>query len=459
MVPAPTNIALPSDVLPPGSNSNTAVPLGSRTDPEPPPRSEGSLYLKQEGKVYLVRDRETLGRWIQESRVGAEDLVSEGGVRWEPISARAELRGSFAAEESAKTPLNPEPPPIAVPSPFPFGGETPFADPNGGAPGRELRDALDLEGIPVGLPPLPTIDVVKTGATASSATEAPTERWVSEPAAASSQPGSAPGTSSKPDASLGTSGAPSGDDLHLASDLFGELPTEENLYTGGDTWEVPNTSRGPLVVAFVATLLIVVAIIAYLLWPPSTPQKSEPDLGSILPSEPVEQPAPVAPEPGAEPAGTEAAAAAETPADEAAAEPEPSAEPEPGGTASAEPAPAPEPEGAASAEPVPSSAPPPSPEPAPSPAPAPTRSVAELVDAGWSQGDAGDYAAAARTFRQAVAQDPSSADAHYGLGYALVETGHASDAIPHLCEARAKGDLETRREAGGILEKNHLTCP
>ena len=52
----------------------------------------GSMLLKQEGKIYHVRDIATLQRWIVERRVLPEDLVSREGVRWEPVGEQPELQ-------------------------------------------------------------------------------------------------------------------------------------------------------------------------------------------------------------------------------------------------------------------------------------------------------------------------------------------------------------------------------
>ena len=79
---------------PPAADSEPLRPAGPSAED-----SDESVFLKQDGKVYLVKDWATLQRWIMERRVGREDLVSEGGVRWEPIGSRPELGSFFAAVE------------------------------------------------------------------------------------------------------------------------------------------------------------------------------------------------------------------------------------------------------------------------------------------------------------------------------------------------------------------------
>jgi hypothetical protein len=59
------------------------------------------MLLKQEGKVYHVKDTATMQKWIVERRVLREDLVSIGGVRWEPVGSRPELEVFFQVVEQA----------------------------------------------------------------------------------------------------------------------------------------------------------------------------------------------------------------------------------------------------------------------------------------------------------------------------------------------------------------------
>jgi tetratricopeptide (TPR) repeat protein len=59
---------------------------------------EGTL-LKQEGKVYHVRNLATIQRWIVERRVLREDLISTGGTRWEPVGHHPDLEIFFQMVE------------------------------------------------------------------------------------------------------------------------------------------------------------------------------------------------------------------------------------------------------------------------------------------------------------------------------------------------------------------------
>lgn len=63
-----------------------------------------TMLLKQEGKVYSVRDLSTLQRWIVERRVARDDLVSFGGTVFEPAGSRPEFESFFEIVEQADSP-------------------------------------------------------------------------------------------------------------------------------------------------------------------------------------------------------------------------------------------------------------------------------------------------------------------------------------------------------------------
>lgn len=58
--------------------------------------AQDELYVEQDGRTYVVRDWDTLKRWVVQRRVGPEDLFSEGGVSWVPLAERSELQKLFA---------------------------------------------------------------------------------------------------------------------------------------------------------------------------------------------------------------------------------------------------------------------------------------------------------------------------------------------------------------------------
>jgi hypothetical protein len=114
------------------------------------------VFLKQDGKVYLVRDWATLQRWIMEHRVGRDDMVSEGGVNWDTVGSRPELGSFFAALEKIEA---------AEMAGIGLAGEAFIDDPHTSEAGALSRLNEQTEGVPVGLPPLPTEEIFAVDAT------------------------------------------------------------------------------------------------------------------------------------------------------------------------------------------------------------------------------------------------------------------------------------------------------
>ena len=119
--------------------------------------------------------------------------------------------------------------------------------------------------------------------------------------------------------------------------------------------------------------------------------------------------------------------------------------------------------------PVPVAAPPPPPEPVhapveaatppvePAPAPAP-RSARASIDLGWKRLDS-NPSSAADAFRQALEQAPGNAEARYGLGYALLQSGDRAAGAKHLCASLVGAPADMRREVESLLTHNDLKCP
>ena len=155
MADPPTGIEMVSTTL---ADVTTAKPVPPRpvTPPTPvpagptPPENANSVFLKQDGKVYLVRDWATLQRWIMEHRVGRDDMVSEGGVNWDRVGGRPELGSFFAAMEKIEAA---EMAGIGLASDH-LDEEPPTSE--GGAFSR-----LDepTEGVPMGIPHLATEEI------------------------------------------------------------------------------------------------------------------------------------------------------------------------------------------------------------------------------------------------------------------------------------------------------------
>ena len=107
------------------------------------------MFLKQDGKVYLVRDWATLQRWIMEHRVGRDDIVSEGG-NWDRVGGRPELGSFFAAMEKIEA---------AELAGIGLAAETQLDDPPTSEAGAFSRLDESTEGVPMGLPHLATEEI------------------------------------------------------------------------------------------------------------------------------------------------------------------------------------------------------------------------------------------------------------------------------------------------------------
>ena len=181
--------------------------------------------------------------------------------------------------------------------------------------------------------------------------------------------------------------------------------------------------------------------------------------------------------PGATPTGGEAAPTAADAApsgDDAKAKAKAATSPEP---QQPEPPPGPEPTpadppAATEAPPAPTEAPPPDPNRPLDPSPAastasrpkaattPSSDVRALVNRGWSKADRSDYSTAAELFGLAAQADPSSAGAHFGIGYVAESTGRPDDAYRSYCVAWAYsgGDVDLQREIQGRLRMLNRSC-
>ncbi|MCB9676039.1 MAG: hypothetical protein H6737_13030 [Alphaproteobacteria bacterium] len=84
-----------------------------------------ALLLKQDHQNYRVDSWETVRRWVQERRVGANDLVSETGVVWDKLSERAELLDLFHDMDDPTEEIPDEPTAETAPerAAVPFAGE------------------------------------------------------------------------------------------------------------------------------------------------------------------------------------------------------------------------------------------------------------------------------------------------------------------------------------------------
>lgn len=446
-----------------------------------------ALFLKQNGQIYRVQDWETLKRWIAEARVDHNDLVSEGGVRWEPIGSRQDLVGRDPRSQLSA------PPPVS--SPFPFGGDSPFATP---APVDRAWADDDTEGVPTGLPPLPTEESVGFDAPApfppaaesgvvgyEPTSEVETTPADDRPMALGAGDTPAPAAPSLPPPPVFSDAPPADgggggeweDLMHAPASeaptepvplLSAPVPTlpprERRSVAPPDATQAPvslppdfpspptvppgefdaewesrsNSSRWLPLAGVVTVLVVVVVAVAFALWPPSS-NTPRPPVPHPVAAQPPPAPPPVAPVPAEPPPEPVAAVAPAPPSPEPAAPPPAPAPPTPV-------APAPAPVAPAPVAPAPAQ-----PAPASSSAPA-------LVQKGWKVWDS-DRGQAERLFRQALDVDPRSEEAAHGYGYALLEAGKIDEATPWLCKVRNARSPEIRQEVNGFIQSRSLRCP
>jgi hypothetical protein len=544
-----------SQMVSPAKANPEDAPPRARTEPAPPqllpdaqavqapPSESGSappVYLKQDGKVYLVRDWATVQRWIMERRVEREDLVSEGGVRWEPIGNRPELGSFFAAVEQLEaqeqqppaaplpsaTPTLAEftpPPPVAAPPPpnpfasatsappSPFANPFPFGEPEEepSSSGRFGRLDDDTEGVPMGLPPLPTEEdgapdeeeyptqpAVRRGRL-SEPTLAPADELLTPPPASERDtritvspipvlpdPAMLRADTIPPDVAppqLPPTPAPAPrveapapvrpaqpsalalattviheeppEEAHLGDDPFFGKPAAAHDTAAPDDWDVPPPPRGlpgwvlPLAAGF--TLVVLVGAFAVIALSNMGKGQHTPEPPPTHDAEPdlTKVITPPEPEKAAEPppADTDAAPAVVDGAP-AEAPTDGSATPV---TASVVDAGKPPPEKPPVTATDPSKPPPEKPV-----------SAAKLIDRGWQAVDRGDLVSAGSSFQKALGAAPDNADANYGYGYVLLKQGQNDLAARHLCRARsiAGDDSDIGREANGMLQASGLTC-
>jgi outer membrane biosynthesis protein TonB len=110
-------------------------------------------------------------------------------------------------------------------------------------------------------------------------------------------------------------------------------------------------------------------------------------------------------------------------------------------------------------KPTPKARPKPAPKPTPKPTPKPSGGeTAKLIQRGWDKVDTAPSAALS-LFQQALSSSPSSAEAHYGRGYALMRLDRKDEAVSAYCKAISLGDTLLRREIRSVMQQNGLACP
>lgn len=465
----------------------------------PPP-----MLLKQEGKVYQVEDVATLQRWIVERRVLREDLLSIGGLKWEPVGGRRDLQIFFHLVEHAERLSltsgggGSAPPPLAdLPDRDPLEGRAPWETGPAGPPVEEggtneedlatpeaEEDDLD-EGTDAGLPvDLPA--ALDLGGVDHDALAAPDPRNVMPPAARPPGPQDAPAATrgvevppSVPNLA-GPTLDPSQEDTEeqessprgelsslvigldpepgLSRDMLFPEETEEapRRPAGDEDWR-DETPRGGVPGWLIGGAVVLVAL--GLGWWALSGRQAGPDAPPPARTEATPAatapaaPPPAAPPPAAtEPAATEPAATEPAATEPAATEPAapPPAAPPPAATAPAAPPPA----ATAPAATAPAA------QAARAEAPAPAAvSPKKRIDQGWAAIERGAYGDARSSFQAALDAQPGSSEARFGLGYANEKLGNQSAAVDLYCRVAATGKGDPKIEAEGRLRALDATCP
>ncbi len=422
-------------------------------------QSEGVL-LKQDGKVYHVRNMATIQRWIVERRVVREDLVSSGGLNWEPVGQHPDLGVFFqmverlddlehrghdlhpAIESASLEPL------VVVPEEVPE--EEPEESPElleEEGPGllSEVsvdEDELDPEPSDVG------VSIEYTG-------EQEDEAWRDAPSRdirgekpitlqASDELGHHPLLSPLQEVMATEEVSveiPAPDPVPPEPEDQGITDLDEDFRKHFDAdgselaWVEDRSSRRLQMVVAATVLLLVFGGLAW--WSNQEPQGSS----SPPPSTLGEQgPAELQPEPPSDP-----------PSEQDAVDPDPP-EPDP-----PEPDPPPDPP----AEPQVVQAEPAEDVAKPKPKPKPQVSgAAALTKKGWNALGQGDVRKARGYFVEAVAAEPTLADAHYGLGYTAATQQDRPTAIRHYCKAleHGRGNLDIERDVPPLLKQIDGSC-
>lgn len=432
-------------------STGTATRTPAPQPVEAKPAAGPGMLLKQEGKVYHVKDTATMQKWIVERRVLREDLVSIGGVRWEPVGSRPELEVFFQVVEQADqaqaiatggplliSPVAPAtgtpPPPLpgpdfSVPSPD-VTAATEIVE--RAASSREpvalsVEDADDEDsedtstGIPVALPTVPEPQLLATSYQRPEPTDLlqADPEDVLDPFSIDAFPSGLPESEEPTESNINPLAAPI---------ETGWKPIEETPF---EPREVAPRSRSDVFVVG-AVGMVALATVLYVVFhvgqqpPVASPTDPPPATVVAAPSPPVAAPETVVPPVTAAP-----------------------------------PVPAP-PEPTAVAAPV---EPPPA-EPGKPKDPAPTKPTAKdaraMIDKAWVAADRGDFVAARKLFAQVQAIQPRNAEAAYGLGYTTEKLGDSREsAIRYYCSAQQNVGTNTdlAREIAGRLAALGSDCP
>ena len=411
------------------------APSPAAAAPPAPTAPPGGTLLKQGGVTYEIGDTATLQRWIVERRIFREDLVSTGDGQWEIVGLRPDLESFFQVVEAAGLSA------VGAVGSGSMAEAWPFR------PGRSEPEGTEFE---------PTEQMDPTDETNLDAPteEAPTTAASGFGAGASFGGGMSFGSGASFGGSTGVSfDSPTEEEPRLAPAVrFGEPEGESGLGEGRAPLggvDAEDVMPAPKELS-VSTILVAVTLVCVgigLVWgyfsnvkPATLP--TPPGAVDLQPVDAVPTPASPAPEaapPKVEPPPTEPPKAEPPKAEPPKAE----AHSEPSATKPREASPP-----AARAE-------------APKAENKPRGSAASLIKKGWTEIDAGNYSSAETLFQAAVAVSPSSAAAHYGLGYAYEKRRDIANAGNEYCAAQQFNtkDEDLARELTGRLSVIGRTCP
>jgi predicted Zn finger-like uncharacterized protein len=435
-----------TEIEPTGTVTRTPIPQPVESKAPGP-----GMLLKQEGKVYHVKDTATMQKWIVERRVLREDLVSIGGVRWEPVGSRPELEVFFQVVEQADQaqaiptgapPLASVPPSSGTSPPPPLRGpdfsvasndvtaateivERPATSGEPAALSGEDVDDEDSEdtssGIPVSLPTLPDPQLLATSYQRPEPVDLlqADPEDVLDPFSIDAFPSGLP----ESDEPTESSGNP------LAVPI--EAPWKPIDETPFASREVPPRSTSSVFV-WGAVAMVALAGGLYVVA----------QVGSEAPAQQVTAApvvAPVAPEPPV------VAPVVETPPPDVVPTVAPTSEPATVANATLAPTPA---------EPVKPKD--------PGPRKPTAKDLQAMIAKAWVAADKSDFVSARKLFAQVQASQPGHAEAAYGLGYTTEKLGDSREsAIRYYCSAQQNvgSNTDLAREIAGRLAELGSDCP
>ena len=429
---------------------------------EAPEAKPEGILLKQDGKVYHVRNLATIQRWIVERRVIREDLVSSGGLNWEPVGQHPNLGVFFQMverlddleqrspghrvrpliedarpEESEELEVDEQPE-----SPGLLSQEEEAEAPDRLTEVSMDEDEFDPEPSDVGV----SLDYVK---------ELDDEAWRDAPSRdirgdkpvtlhvsndLAQHPSLSPLEEVMATEEISVE-VPAPDPVAPEPEDMGGADFDEDFRKHFDAdgselaWVEDRSSRRLQLAALGLAVLLALGAGGKWWFAQQSGDGEEPAPVEQPKDEPKDEATKTEPGEESEEPGKETEPAQETKDDEPE---EPQIETPP--SAEVEPVPSPDP-------------------PKPKPKPKPTGAAA-LTKQGWTALGQGDVRKARGYFVDAVAAQPTLADAHYGLGYTAATQGDRPTAIRHYCKALefGRGNQEIERDVPPLLKQVDGSC-